>query len=243
MEVKYLSIIIPAYNEEERIVKTLEEITSFMSKTKISYELIVVDDGSKDKTYEVTQNFFSLYPDLNFKLLKNSENLGKGAAVRKGILNATGKLIYFTDADLSTPIEEIMKFKEFIEKEGYDIVIGSRAVKGAKILIHQPFYREMMGRLFNKIVKILVISDFNDTQCGAKMFKNEVAKKVFSLSTLNNFAFDVEILFIAKKLGYKIKEIPVVWRNSPGTKVKLGSHGFEMLISLFKIRFNRYRWT
>ena len=100
MEVKYLSIIIPAYNEEERIVKTLEEITSFMRKTKIDYELIVVDDGSKDKTYEVTQNFFSLYPDLNFKLLKNPENLGKGAAVRKGVLNATGKLIYFTDADL-----------------------------------------------------------------------------------------------------------------------------------------------
>ena len=216
-----ISIVIPVYNEEQRIGKTLKIINNYLNKKNIDYELIIVDDGSTDDSIKVVEDFFSHYPQIKYKLLKNYKNLGKGAAVRKGVLSACGELVYFTDADLSTPIEEMFKFVDIIEKEGYDIVIGSRGLKESKILVHQPFYRETMGKIFNKIIKILLMNDFNDTQCGAKMFKNEVAKKVFSLSTINNFAFDVEILYFAKKLGYKIKEVSVVWKNSKGSKVKL----------------------
>lgn len=238
------SIIIPVFNEAQRIKDTLEVIIKYLNKKSTEYELIIVDDGSTDETTKVIEEFFFLqYPQIKYKLFKNYKNLGKGAAVRKGVLSACGELVYFTDADLSTPIEEMFKFVDIIKKEGYDIVIGSRGLKESKILVHQPFYRETMGKIFNKIVKILLMNDFNDTQCGAKMFKNEVAKKVFSLSTINNFAFDVEILYIAKKLGYKIKEMPVVWKNFKGSKVKLLTDSIKMLLSLFKIKFNKYKWT
>lgn len=238
-----ISIVIPVYNEEQRIGKTLEIINNYLNKKNIDYELIIVDDGSTDYSIKVVEDFFSHYPQIKYKLLKNYKNLGKGAAVRKGVLSACGELVYFTDADLSTPIEEMFKFVDIIEKEGYDIVIGSRGLKESKILVHQPFYRETMGKVFNKIIKIFLMNDFNDTQCGAKMFKNEVAKKVFSLSKIHNFAFDVEILYIAKKLGYKIKEVSVVWKNSKGSKVKLLTDSIKMLFSLFKIKFNKYKWT
>jgi dolichyl-phosphate beta-glucosyltransferase len=238
-----ISIILPVYNEEQRIGKTLEAIGEYLNKKNIDYELIIVDDGSTDNSVKVVEEFFLSRPQIKYKLLKNNKNLGKGAAIRKGVFSAEGKLVYFTDADLSTPIEEMFKFIDVIEKEGYDIVIGSRGLKESKILVHQPFYRETMGKIFNKIIKILLMKDFNDTQCGAKMFKNEVAKKVFSLSKIDNFAFDVEILYIAKKLGFKIKELPVVWKNSKGSKVKLFVDSLNMLLSLFKIRFNKYKWT
>ncbi|MCS7151562.1 MAG: glycosyltransferase family 2 protein [Endomicrobia bacterium] len=233
---RLLSIIIPVYNEEERIVRTLSTIIGYLEGIMYDFEIIAIDDGSVDNTPKILQNFASSYTKI--KVLNNTINLGKGAAVRNGVLNAEGEYIYFTDADLSTPIEELEKFLSYIKD--YDIVIGSRATKGSQILVHQPFYREFMGKTFNKLVKLFFRMNFNDTQCGAKLFKKDVAKKIFSISKINGFAFDVEVLYIAELYGYKIKEVPVLWRHSKGSKVHLVKNGLEMLVDLFRIKFNNY---
>ncbi|MDW8055621.1 MAG: glycosyltransferase family 2 protein [Elusimicrobiota bacterium] len=230
-----ISIIIPVYNEEKRIEQTLHILMNYIKNRFNRYEIIIVDDGSTDKTLQLLQKFIE-YSEI--KVVMNKQNLGKGAAVRNGVLNAEGEYIYFTDADLSTPIEELEKFLSYIKD--YDIVIGSRATKGSQILVHQPFYREFMGKTFNKLVKLFFRMNFNDTQCGAKLFKKDVAKKIFSISKINGFAFDVEVLYIAELYGYKIKEVPVLWRHSKGSKVHLVKNGLEMLVDLFRIKFNNY---
>jgi len=161
--------------------------------------------------------------------------MGKGAAVKTGILNAKGELILFTDADLSTPIEEFEKLKKEIEN-GYDIAIGSRGLKDSKIVIPQPFYRRMVGRIFPLLVRLLVINDFKDTQCGFKLFKKETGKKIFSQLKTDGFAFDVEVLARGKKENFKIAEVGVVWYNSPCSSVKIFRDSFRMFISLLKIR-------
>jgi dolichyl-phosphate beta-glucosyltransferase len=228
-----ISIVIPAYNEEKRIEKTLKKIYEYFKEKGVEFEIIIVDDGSKDKTVEIVERFSLDKKEI--RILKHEKNMGKGAAVKTGILNAKGELILFTDADLSTPIEEFEKLKNEIEG-GYDIAIGSRALKDSKIIIPQPFYRRIIGRIFPLLVRLIVIKDFKDTQCGFKLFKNEAAKKIFSRLKINGFAFDVEVLARGKKEGFKIAEIGVVWYNSPESKVSVLKAPIKMFLELNKIK-------
>lgn len=228
-----VSIVIPAFNEAVRIVPTLEKIIDYIKKNLEEYEIIVVDDGSADSTVMQVQAFCK--DNSHIKLLENGKNSGKGKAVQKGMLSARGEFIYFTDADLSTPVEEIDRFLKEIEDA--DIVIGSRSIDGAQVMVHEPFYREILGKLFNKIVRLFCVRGFIDTQCGAKMFQREAALKIFPLLKINGFAFDVEILYLAKRFGLKVKEIPVTWYYSADTKVKTFQHGFGMLLDLIRIRW------
>lgn len=228
---KDLSIIIPAYNEEERIISTLERILSYIKSRDFSVEVIVVDDGSTDRTVDVVEENFR----TKVKVVENGSNIGKGYSIKNGFNNSVGSIILFSDADLSTPIEEFDKMLKKLD-DGYDVVIGSRALRESNIEKAQPWYRQLMGKTFNKIIKILVIGDFRDTQCGFKSFKREVAEKVFFLQRINGFAFDVELLFLAKKYGYRVFEMPVKWVNSPDSRVSIISGSVSMFVDVIKIR-------
>lgn len=230
-----ISIVIPAYNEEKRIENTIEKILNFFRKKNTDFEIIVVDDGSKDNTYLVAKSLKEKNKEV--KIIKHAKNKGKGGAVKTGILNASGNYILFTDADLSTPIEEIDKLLYWIKEKNYDIVIGSRSLQNSKILTPQPFYRRIIGRIFPVLVRIILTNKFKDTQCGFKLFKNQIAKEIFNELKTENFAFDVEVLYRALKKGYKIKEIGVIWINSPYSTVKIFKDPFKMLFSLLKIKF------
>jgi len=232
----YLSVIIPAYNEEMRLPKTLEEIDKYLSKQSYDYEISVVNDGSKDKTVEVAK---SLIPKIkNLKVTGYEKNQGKGYAVRFGMLEAKGEFRLFTDADNSTSIDQVEKMWPYF-KESYDTVIGSRDVKGAILDPPQPWLRQLIlgegFKLFRKI--ILNLWGIEDTQCGFKCFTKKATENIFPRCKINRFAFDPEILIIAKKLGYKIKEIPVYWKNDPESKVKFKSI-LKMGLDLFKIKWN-----
>lgn len=230
----YLSIVIPAYNEEERIVATLSKIYDFLKTKEYDYEIIVVDDGSTDKTVlEVQQS--ELFKDNKSGIIKNWINMGKGFSVKRGILASRGDYVLFSDADLSTPIEEADKLFSYINK-GYDIVIGSRSVKDSDVKIHQPWHREKMGKTFNLFVKLLLMKDFNDTQCGFKLFGGNIARKLAPLLKIDGFCFDAEMLYLAKIKGYKIKELGVVWKNSPQTKVEAIGSSINMFLDLLKIK-------
>ena len=228
-----ISIIIPAYNEGQRIGDSLTKIIEYMEQKDFAWELIVVDDASTDNTVSIVRN---LVPNQNLKIIINDTNLGKGASIKKGMLEAQGDILLFTDADLSAPIEEFDKFiDEF--KNGYDVVIGSRALPESCLEIHQPIYREKMGKIFNFFVQAIVIKGIKDTQCGFKAFTKKCAYDIFSKQRLKRFSFDVEILFLAKHHGYKIKEVPVKWINSPASKVNAVKDSLIMFFDLFRIRF------
>jgi len=232
----YLSVIIPAYNEEMRLPKTLEEIDKYLSKQSYDYEILVVNDGSKDKTVEVAK---SLIPKIkNLKVTGYEKNQGKGYAVRFGMLEAKGEYRIFTDADNSTSIDQVEKMWPYF-KESYDTVIGSRDVKGAILDPPQPWLRQLiLGEGFKLIRKIIIgLWEIEDSQCGFKGFTDRAANEIFPRCKINRFAFDPEILIIAKKLGYKIKEIPVYWKNDPESKVKFKSI-LKMGLDLFKIKWN-----
>ncbi len=226
----YLSIVIPAYNEEERIGNTLKVILNYLSEQNYSSEVIVVDDGSNDSTVSLIKNDFP-----SVIIFKQEKNQGKGAAVRRGMLEANGEITIFSDADLSTPIYETQKILNHLSSN-YDICIGSRALNNDLIKEHQPFYREFMGKTFNKLVQFLVIKGIQDTQCGFKGFKTEIAKEIFKRAKINGFSFDVEALFIASKMNYKIKEQAVEWYNDDRSKVDPIKDSIKMLIEIFKIR-------
>ncbi len=231
----YLSVIIPAYNEEKRLPKTLKEIDKYLSRQSYDYEIIVVNDGSKDKTAKIVRD---LMPGIKgLKLIDNKENHGKGYTVRQGMIKAKGDYRVFTDADNSTSIDQIEKmWPEF--KRGYDIIIGSRDIKGAIIAVPQPWWRIMLGNVFNLIVQMVSgLLGIWDTQCGFKGFTKKAVEDIFPRCRINTFAFDVEVLVIAKKLGYDIKEIPITWVNDPESKVKF-KHMINMLIEVFQIRWN-----
>jgi glycosyltransferase involved in cell wall biosynthesis len=231
----FLSVVIPAYNEEKRLPKTIVEIFDYLSKKNFSFEVIVVNDGSKDKTAEVVKELIKKYPKL--ELIDNKENKGKGAVVRQGMLKARGGLRVFLDADHSTPISEIEKFIPEFEK-GTDVAIGSREIKGAILDPPQPWYRRFVGEGFKWLRKIILgLWEIQDTQCGFKCFRAEVVEKVFPKCKIDRFAFDPEILVLVKREGYKIKEIPVYWRNDPDSKVKFKSI-FNMAKDLIRIRLN-----
>jgi len=233
-----ISVVIPAFNEELRIADTIQKVYDYLQERYAAYEILVVDDGSTDATSKIVE---ALAKERNcLRLIRHSVNSGKGFAVKVGVLAALGNIIIMSDADLSTPMEETEKLLLYYE-EGFDFVIGSRSLKESDILVRQPWYRELMGRIFNLFVKLLVISDFRDTQCGFKMFRRDVAREVFSKCQVNQLCFDVEILFIAKKRGFSIKEVPIRWINSPDSKVKIFKDSLRMLIDLVIIRANSYR--
>ncbi len=228
-----LSIVIPAYNEGEIISDTLKRAVNYLNKRFDSYEVIVVCDGCQDRTASMAQEAAKV--DSHIRVIDRPTNLGKGFSVKEGALSASGDYIIFTDADLSTPIEEIDKLLKWLAK-GCDIVIGSRALEESDIQIHQPWYRERMGKMFNILVQTLALRGIKDTQCGFKGFRKDIAEKVFPLQTLSGFGFDVELLYIAKKHGYEIKEIPVRWLNRAASKVNPLTHSSQMFLDLIRIR-------
>lgn len=230
----HLSIIIPAYNEESRIGDSLLKLHSFLLTKNYDYEIILVDDGSNDNTIAEAGKS-ALAKEGRLKIIRNGRNKGKGFSVRNGIMNSRGRYILFSDADLSTPIEEADNLFYYI-KQGYDIVIGSRAVKGSNVKIHQVWYREIMGKTFNLFVKSSLIKEFNDTQCGFKLFKGDIARGIAVLMKIDGFCFDVEMLYLANLKGYRIKEAPVTWYNSPKSKVRPFIDSFKMLTELIFIK-------
>ncbi|MDD3374157.1 MAG: glycosyltransferase family 2 protein [Candidatus Omnitrophica bacterium] len=231
-----VSIIIPAYNEQRCIQETLDIICCYLEANNVDAEIIIVDDGSKDNTFLIAEEFSKKH---NFiVVLRNDCNRGKGFSVRKGVLAARGDCVLFLDADNSTPIEEIKKVMPLILNNEYDVVLGSRSIEGSDVRICQPYFRIVMGRIFNLFVKMLFYREFKDTQCGFKCFSRKAAKEVFSKQRINKFAFDVEILAIAKQRGFRIKEVPVCWINNPCSKVHPIKDAFVMFVDLFRIKVN-----
>ncbi len=238
MENTFLSVIIPAYNEEARIKNTLEKIHSYLKNQDYTYEIIIVNDGSTDNTWALVNEIAQKIKEV--RILKNEKNRGKGFTIKKGFLNAKGKYLLFTDADLSTPIEEVEKLISWLKK-GYDIAIGSRALKESHIQIHQPWYRELAGRIFNLFVQAMAVPGIKDTQCGFKCFTQKAALEICERQKIEKFSFDVEMLYIGRKLGYKIKEVPICWFNNPHTKVNFLKDGYRMCLDLIRIRLNELK--
>lgn len=223
----YLSVIIPCYNEAQIIGSTLQKVGYFLKEKQWESEIIVVDDGSIDGTAEVARKF-------GFKVLLNGKNRGKGYSVKRGAEEAQGELILFLDADLSTPIEEIDKLLPYAKD--YDVIIGSRVIAGADVERYQPWHKVIGGKIGNQIIKIFLGLNIRDTQCGFKLFKRS-ALEVFKKQTIDGWGFDFELLYIAKKLGYKIKEVGVIWFNDPDSKVTFGSY-WRTLGEVFRVRRN-----
>ncbi len=234
MNEPFLSVIVPAYNEANRLGSTLEKIVSWLRIQNYASEVVVVDDGSTDATVEVAKNKLAGFHHV---VLLNGINQGKGYSVKQGMLAGKGKVLLFTDADLSTPIEECARFLKLLEQGPYDCVIASRALPGAQIEIHQNALRELMGRVFNKIASCLSFKGISDSQCGFKCFSQKAAKDLFSRQKLKGFSFDAEILFLAQKLGYRVLETPVIWRNSAQSRVRMISDPLAMFSDLVRMRW------
>lgn len=226
-----ISVVIPAYNEESRIGASLEVIRDFFTGKLDYWEVIVVDDGSDDKTEEKVMRF--VRETYGIRIIKLGKNIGKGKAVKEGVLAAKGKTILITDADLAAPFEEMNKLKARLD-EGFDGVVGVRTGPGSNV--QRTFLRGISGKIFNYIVRSLILPDFTDTQCGFKMFKAEAAHDIFKLQVMDGFSFDIEILYLAVKKNYRIEEVPVNWSAKAGSKVKLFSDAFRMIRDIFRIK-------
>lgn len=233
----YLSVIIPAYNEAERITNTLFDIDKYLSQADYSYEIIVVNDASKDNTAVVVDKLIPVIKNL--RLIDNTENKGKGGVVAQGMLNAKGNIRLFMDADNSTEIEDFAKLQPFF-KDGYKVVIGSRAISGASVELYQPLLRRILGKMGNLFIRIMAVSGVKDTQCGFKAFTEDAADKIFSRLTITRWGFDVEVLAIAKLLGYRIKEVGITWVNDLRSTVSASGY-LHVLLEVVKIRFNLWR--
>ena len=230
-----VSIVIPAYNEESHIAATLQEIDRYLLLRPWPAEIVVVDDGSTDTTVAEVERA-AARTGIPIHILNNHINRGKGYSVRRGMLAASGDFVLFSDADLSTPIYELDRLLRRAQR-GYDVVIGSRALRNSQIEVHQPFYRELMGKAFNLILRSLGLSHFHDTQCGFKLFSRRAVNQIFPLAKINRFAFDVEILLIAQRLGLRIRELPVHWHDSLPSKVSLVCDSLRMFFDVVKLRF------
>lgn len=234
-----ISIVIPAYNEESRLPETLRKIeTYFATATWEQHEIIVVDDGSRDSTVAGAQAFASEH--LNIRVLRNPGNRGKGYSVRHGMLDAKFDWCLFSDADLSTPIEELDKLWAAIVRENAQVAIGSRALDRSLVGVHQSAFREASGRFFNAVMRLTIGLPISDTQCGFKLFRRDVAREAFKRQTLERWGFDVEVLFIASRLGNRIAEVPVRWDNAEGSKLSIWS-GATAFWELAKVRMNSLR--
>ena len=228
----FLSVIIPAYNEAKRLPLTLIDIDRHLQEQEYTYEILIVNDGSKDETADVVRRFEPLISHL--ALIDNKENHGKGAAVRQGMLAAKGSWRLFMDADNSTSIVEFNKMLPYF-RDGYEVVIASRDAKGSRTVPAQPFYKRWLGDIGNIIIQVLLLPGFWDTQCGFKCVSAAAAAAIFPLAKIDRWGFDPEMLALARKLGYKIKEIPVFWVNDPRTHVSLKSY-LQVLMEVAKVR-------
>ncbi len=235
---KTLSIIIPAYNEEKRLGETIGKILRYTEAEKPGTELIVVDDGSSDATTEVAKKACAEFPDVKTKVIRYVENRGKGFAVRTGLASAEGEITLFSDADLSTPIEELPKLVRPIETGDFDVTFGSRALDRTLIGEHQPWRREQGGKVFNLFVRRLTNLPFWDTQCGFKAFNMEKFRPLLDVMQIDRFGFDVEFLYVAHKAGLCLKEIPVRWNNDDRTKVNIFRDSIRMFNEVREIKRN-----
>ncbi|MGH7718359.1 MAG: dolichyl-phosphate beta-glucosyltransferase, partial [Gemmatimonadaceae bacterium] len=233
-----VSIIIPAYNEEARLERTLRQAVEYFRASERAFELIVVDDGSRDRTSTVARELAAEYSEL--RLIRLAANRGKGHAVRAGVLNAQGRYVLFADADAATPFQEIERLDAALAS-GADVAIGSRAGEGSGVRVKKRFYRHIIGRTFHALVSALTVRGIRDTQCGFKLFRGEVAQELFSRMRMNGFSFDVELLLIAQRRRYVIAEVPVNWTHQPGSRVNLMLDPLKMGRDLFIIRSHALR--
>ncbi len=231
----FISLVIPAYNEGKRLKNSLITIQKYIDEKPYSAEIIIVDDGSQDETVAVANS--NLNGNCAHYILSSSKNRGKGYAVKKGMLSAKGKYVVFMDADLSTPIDELDGFLKELEG-GSDVVIGTRKNKEASVKRRQPLYREILGKGFTLLSNILLVRDVSDFTCGFKGFRKEAGQDIFRRQLIPNWSFDAETLFLARKLGYGIKEVPVTWFDAEGTKVKLSRDIIGSLHGILRIRLN-----
>ena len=236
VEKPLLSVIIPAYNEGSRLPETLPQVIDFVASQSYEAEIIVVDNNSNDDTYEIAERLGADYP---FVKVLSEKIQGKGAAVRTGMLGANGEYLFMADADLSMPIGEVSKFLPPLLAD-YDVAIASREVEGA-VRYNEPGYRHLMGRVFNSVVKIFAVPGFQDTQAGFKCFRREAALDILSLQTIDGWAFDVELLFIARRRGYRIVEVPINWYYRSNSRINPLGDAIDMFKEVVGIRINGWR--
>ena len=230
------SIIIPAYNEEHRLPASLNRVAAFVQKQSYAIEVVVADDGSQDGTAAIVEQFADQYPFIHVLRVPHG---GKGSAIRAGISRGQGQYLVICDADLAVPIEELPKFLP-PTLDGYDVAIASREVKGAK-RFNEPYYRHLMGRVYNLLVRLMAVPHIQDTQCGFKAFRREVAQELFALQTIDGWGIDVEILFIAQRFGCKIVEVPVNWYYGKGSKIQPVQDTIRMVGDLLQVRRNAWQ--
>jgi glycosyltransferase involved in cell wall biosynthesis len=229
------SFVIPAYNESSRIRPTLDEILRYTAEQNWDAEILVVDDGSRDDTPDVIREYARAHSQI--RLLQNPGNRGKGYSVRNGMLHARGDICLFTDADLSSPISEAPKLFEAI-RAGADLAIGSRWLRAELQTERQPLYRQAFGRIFNLVLRLFLGLRFRDTQCGFKAFRREAAQRIFPLQRIERWGFDPEILYVARRMGLQVAEVPVLWAHSEGTRLHPFRDGMRMFVDVLHIRWN-----
>jgi glycosyltransferase involved in cell wall biosynthesis len=233
----HLSVVVPAYNEQDRLPPSLERIDAYLRTHKIEAEIVVVDDGSNDRTAELAEDFLK---ERNGRVISLAENLGKGAAVRRGVLEARGRWVLMTDADLSAPIEQHLKLASTARDNDVDIVIGSRGLRDSQIEVHQAWPRQTMGKTFNVLMRAMTGLPFRDTQCGFKLMDRDRVLPLFEKMAVDRFAFDIELLFLAVRYGLSVREVPVVWRNVLESRVNMILDPINMLLDVARIRW-RFR--
>jgi dolichyl-phosphate beta-glucosyltransferase len=229
------SIVIPAYNESQRVVRTLDRVLAYIAQQNWTAEVIVVNDGSRDNTAEIINGFAQRHPIV--RLVENPGNRGKGYSVRNGMLHATGDIVLFSDADLSSPIEEATKLFASLAA-GADVAIGSRWLRSELQTERQPLYRQLFGRIFNLLLRVFLGIRFKDTQCGFKAFTRQAAAAVFPRQRIERWGFDAELIFLSQKLGFRVDEIPVSWAHDERSKISPLKDGLNMFLDILRVRWN-----